>query len=280
MAKTYKYNLRGGSKKDQCPSCGKFAFKPYVDANGNIAGEQYGRCERVNSCGYLEYPKSSGEIDIYIPTVRNEPKPTDFIDLDTANRTFIDFNSNVFLLYLASKFGAEAALKLQSTYNIGTAKNKGTIFWQKDYEGRFRTGKVFYYNYDGKRNKDKGSWYAHKKIKEDYVLKQVFFGEHLLKEYPDHPVALCESEKTAVIMSVIRPEFIWLASGGSQMLSVDRFRHLHSRNITVFPDEGEFKSWKEKTAFINDRKMNTEVEERFLNKECNKGSDILDIINY
>ena len=64
------------------------------------------------------------------------------------------------------------------------------------------------------------------------------------------------------------------------MLNVDRFRRLHGRNLTVFPDEGEFKSWKEKTAFINNRVMNTEVEAKFLNGECKEGSDILDIINY
>ena len=204
MAKTYKYNLRGGSKKDRCPSCGKFSFKPYVDANGNLAGEQYGRCERSNSCGYLEYPKNTGEKTEYIERKIEIPKPPDFIDLDTVQRTFIDFNSNVFLLYLQSKFGVETALKLQSTYNIGTAKYKGTIFWQKDYEGIFRTGKVMYYTITGRRDKERMSWYAHKKIKDDYVLKQVFFGEHLLKEYPAHPVALCESIKTSIYLDCKR----------------------------------------------------------------------------
>jgi hypothetical protein len=280
MIKQFRFSLRAGSKKDVCPQCKKKSFVPYVDENGKEAGENFGRCERVNNCGYLQYPKEKGEKIEYVEPIREIPKPTDFIDLKTVQSTFCDFNSNIFLMYLAVKFGSEKALELQSSYNIGTAKQGGTIFWQQDFNGQFRTGKVMYYQPNGKRNKDRMSWYVHSKIKKDYVLKQVFFGEHLLKEFPDKPVALCESEKTAVIMSVLRPQYIWLASGGSEMLNADRFYYLYGRNLTVFPDEGQFKKWSDKTAFIKDRIMNTEVESEFLKGNCENGSDILDIIKY
>lgn len=280
MSITFKYSLRTGSKKDRCPSCSKSTFKPYVDVNGNAPGEQYGRCERVNSCGYLEYPKINGEKIEYVEKQIEIPKPTDFIPVKIVSSTILKTDSNIFMTYIQNTYGVNNLINSVELYNIGTAKNKGVIFWQQDFDGNFRTGKVIYYNQNGKRNKDRMSWYVHNKIKKDYVLKQVFFGEHLLKEYPDKPVALCESEKTAVIMSFLKPEFIWLASGGSEMLNVDRFYHLHSRSLTVFPDEGQFKKWKEKTAFIKNRVMNTDVEFAFLNGLCEKGADILDIINY
>jgi hypothetical protein len=34
----------------------------------------------------------------------------------------------------------------------------------------------------------------------DFELKQCYFGEHLLEKYPEKPVAVVESEKTAVDM--------------------------------------------------------------------------------
>jgi hypothetical protein len=47
-----------------------------------------------------------------------------------------------------------------------------------------------------------------------FQLSQCLFGEHLLKD-TETPVAIVESEKTAIIASCYYPEFIWLACGGS-----------------------------------------------------------------
>jgi hypothetical protein len=280
MAKKFKYHLRAGSKKDKCPACGRFTFVPYVDDKNKPVGAKYGRCERINNCGYIEYPRGiENEVEEYV-SPKQIIKPTDFISESLVFSTFIEYGANIFFLYLSSKFGKEIAKNLCLKYNIGTAKNNGTIFWQKDFDGNYRTGKVFYYNENGKRNKSRSSWYVHNKVKPDFVLKQVFFGEHLLSEFPTMPVALCESEKTAVIMSHLKPEYIWVASGGSEMLNADRFVRLYFRDLTVFPDEGQFKKWSEKTFFIPNRKMDTTVEDAYLRGECEKGADILDLINF
>jgi hypothetical protein len=280
MKPEFKYKLRSGSKKDKCPACGRMTFKPYVDRDGRIAGEQYGRCERINNCTYSQYPKDDAPIiRDYVEPIR-EPIIHSTIDKEVVESTFNWFGNNPFISYLRQKFGNEVAMTLQERYNIGTAKNNGTIFWQQSYDGEFRTAKVMYYGQNCKRLKDKTSWYLHKKINPDFVLRQVFFGEHLLKEHPDMPVALCESEKTAIIMSHLRPEYIWLASGGSEMLNAERFTHLCLRKLTVFPDEGQFEKWKSKTGFISGRIMNTEVESAFLAGNCAKGADILDLIPF
>lgn len=56
-------------------------------------------------------------------------------------------------------------------------------------------------------------------LPEDWELTQCLFGEHLLPLYPDKPVALVESEKTAVICSGLMPRFLWRATGGKQQIN-------------------------------------------------------------
>ena len=52
-------------------------------------------------------------------------------------------------------------------------------------------------------------------------------------------VCIVEAEKTAVIMSAIRPEYLWLATGGKTELSVARLSPLQGRRIILFPDTDE-----------------------------------------
>ena len=272
----YRYILRKNGKKITCPSCGrKGEFVPYVDENNNVVdAEKYGRCERVNSCGYLMYPKSK-KGDDWIPQVKVQPppRPTEYIPKEIVEKTFADFQSNIFFMYLVGLFGREKAFDLQAEYNIGTAKHGGTIFWQMDNYGRFRTGKVMYYQPNGRRDKNRKSWFAHSKISPDFNYQQCFFGLHLVTG--DKPVALCESEKTAVIMSVYMPEYTWLATGGSEMINGTRLLEL-KRLDAVFPDNGQFEKWMQKTRTFN-RKMNFDVERAVTAGVLEVGSDILDL---
>jgi len=281
--KKYKYELQKGSKHILCPICQKKTFKPYVHAGTNnvVDSMLYGRCERVNACAYIRYPTSDNDngddwANYEAPKVAYRPPVPDFINPDLARSTFKNFNENIFFQYLSKIFDLETARALQVKYNIGTAKNGGTIFWQKDRAGKFRTGKVFYYQKNGKRDKNKGSWYLHNQVKKNFSLVQVFFGEHLIGENPDKPVALCESEKTAILMSILAPKYTWIASGGSNMLNIQRLMRL-SRLDFVSPDQGQFELWEKQTAFLKGREMDTRVEKAFRSGVVEKGDDILDL---
>ena len=276
--KNYKYELQKGSKHILCPNCRRKTFKPYVEVGtNNIANaERYGRCERINSCGLLMYPPS--EESDYVQWVQPEPKPferiePDFIPRGTVENTFKNFEQNVFMQYLRKMFGATKALELQSMYNIGTAKQNGTIFWQQDLQGNFRTGKVMYYGSNGKRLKDRNSWYLHNRVKPNFQLEQVFFGEHLVDK--DKPIAMAESEKTAVMMSVYMPEYTWIAAGGSQMLNAFRLSRLPRLDL-VCADNGQFEEWKERTKHF-DRKMDVTVDKAVSEGLIEEGADILDL---
>ena len=47
---------------------------------------------------------------------------------------------------------------------------------------------------------------------------------------------MVEAEKTAVIMSEVKPEYVWLATGGKTELNVAKLRPLEGRRIILFPD--------------------------------------------
>lgn len=279
--KKYKYELQKGSKHILCPICQKKTFKPYVHAGTNnvVDSMLYGRCERVNACGYIRYPTSKDDDDrsnYEAPKIAYRPPIPDFINPELVRSTFKNFDENIFFQYLSKTFDLETARSLQKKYNIGTAKFGGTIFWQKDRAGKFRTGKVFYYQRNGKRDKNKGSCFLHNQVKKNFSLVQVFFGEHLTGENPDKPVALCESEKTAIMMSIFEPKYTWIASGGSNMLNVQRLMRLHRLDL-VSPDEGQFNLWEQQTAFFKGRQMDIRVEKAFREGKVNGGDDILDL---
>ena len=276
--RNYRYNLQKGSKHIICPNCGKKTFKPYVDSvTGEVAGSQYGRCERINSCGLSRYPNIK-EDDIesshYVPEMAFiAPKPLDYVPKDLVSATFNQYKTNVFYMWLVKLFGIDKADDLRTDYNIGTAKGGGIIFWQEDRKGNIRTGKVMYYNSNGKRNKDRLSWFVHKKIMEDFNYRQCFFGLHLTSL--DKPVALCESEKTAIIMSVFEPSYTWIASGGSEMLNDERLFEL-PRLDKVFADNGQFEKWERKTRAF-EPEMDISVDEAVNNGILKEGDDILDL---
>lgn len=281
MTQKFKYQLRKGSKKEICPNCRKRTFTPYVlasDGKTVADASKYGYCDRINSCKYVLYPEGENMSDWIAPEPQPYTPPTpDFIPQEVVQASFGKWETNVFFMWLIKMFGEEKAVELQKKYNIGTAKRGGTIFWQKDSEGKFRTGKVMYYNRDGRRNKNRNSWYVHRAVKENFELVQVFFGEHLIKEKPDKPVALVESEKTAILMSVFEPEYTWLASGGANMLNSYRLLRLPRLDL-VSPDEGEFEKWRQATNIFNNREMDTRVEHAVRDGIIEKGADILDLV--
>lgn len=61
------------------------------------------------------------------------------------------------------------------------------------------------------------------------------------------PVALVESEKTAVICAGLMPRYLWLATGGKSCIN-DRLLVLKGRKIIAFPDIDGFREWTEKLA--------------------------------
>lgn len=156
--------------------------------------------------------------------------------------------------FLRTVFGKEKTEDMVRKYYIGTSKHFGggaTVFYQIDRFGDVHRGKVMQYDAaTGKRVKVGGKGLVtsvHKLMNlGDPLPPQCLFGEHLLSTYPDHSVAIVESEKTALISSVIFYDCLMLACGGCGNLTRTLCEPLRDREVYLFPDNGKYDEWSEK----------------------------------
>jgi len=258
----FKYHLlpyAGPSSRLSCPQCGRsHCFTPYVDRDGNpVDQEVYGVCDHKSKCGYVKYPPS----EEFVPTHRKPmginmaKKPVCTLPEDIVAKTVIFTRKNSLISFLLGIFPEDTVRHLIELYRMGTTRDGYTVFYQIDKDGRCRAGKIIPYNSEtGHRIKD-GSvppvMWVHKKLiqagvlPEDWVLSQCLFGEHLLSKYPDHTVALVESEKTAIICAAALPEFLWLATGSKQQFN-DKLLPLRGRKVVAFPDVDGYSEWCQK----------------------------------
>ncbi len=173
-------------------------------------------------------------------------------------------DKNYFLEYLSSLFDNKSVDTIKNRYYIGASNhwNGATIFWQINFESEVKTGRIMLYNSKtGKRVKEPFNhitWYhVIEEIECPYgsnrkfLLEQCFFGEHLLKLEPNKPVAIVESEKTAVIASVYYPEYIWLSAGGINGLTLEKCQVLKGRDVCLYPDLNAYNKWNEKMKTIS-----------------------------
>lgn len=260
------------SKKYRCPSCGHDnRYRRFIDDNNHLLPEQYGICDRMNSCGYANFPRKEDSIPTFEKVkVVTIPKEISYIPEEDMLITQERLDFNVLFTYLSSLFDYNTVKKVFQDYYVGTVDFYGQspCFWKIDLDGRVRTGKVMRYSDKGKR------------VKEDYSFKwmhrrgshfvQVPFGAHLIEK--GDIVNVVESEKTALICSIFYPEQKWVAVGGSNCLKQLEYLKNYASYFILHPDSGMYYYWRSKALKY---KLN------FLIKSYDhlpKGDDIADII--
>ena len=216
-------------------------------------------------------------------------KPISFIDKGIVRRTLSNYNMNPMFKYLSGLFGNEETIRIFDIYKVGTAKKWGgsTVYWQIDYNGNVRTGKIMLYDPEaGHRIKEPRSYvtWVHTDLHfEEYNLKQCFFGEHLLSVYPNKSVAIVESEKSALIATHFMPDFVWLATGGMHgCFKEESVSALKNRSVILCPDLGATETWKGKIKLLSSicsRVVISEKLEQCATEEQRKsGLDIADFL--
>lgn len=276
----YRFHLqkyKPGSKIS-CPSCGKArCFTRYIDDEEEISfPDSVGICDHINICGYHYSPKEYFHDNPDVlqtgaerpPVLKRRvmaPKPIQdnsflpsYIPKDDMMKNLTHYEMNPLFLYLSEIWGEAKTVQLMSRYNVGTSKKWGgsAVFWQVDVKGRIRTGKIMLYDpKTGHRVKEPHSHvcWVHSELKlPDFHLRQCLFGEHLLMKNPTMPVAIVESEKTALIGTVFVPDILWLATGGMNgCFNADTMSVLKDRNVTLFPDLGAFEIWSQKASILS-----------------------------
>ena len=172
-------------------------------------------------------------------------------------------------------------------YNIGTSNmyNGAAIFWQMDDTGKIRTGKIMSYNTEtGKRiknndGKSKINWVHSALKKTNYNLKQCLFGLHLLNDNVKQ-VAIVESEKTALIMSLEMPEYTWMATGSFLGFKDDFLEPLKNTDIIAHPDKGCYEKWSKTAKTLNEKGYNITVSNIIEKTEYKEGWDLADAFEF
>ena len=136
----------------------------------------------------------------------------------------------------------------------------------------------------GKRRKNKDgkpliNW-VHSALKiPKYNLKQCLFGLHLLIDNVKQ-VAIVESEKTALIMSIEFPNYTWMSTGSLQGFKHEYLAPLKGTAIIAFPDKEGYVQWQKTADILNDKGFEIEVSKLLENKEYDDGWDLVDVLNY
>ena len=260
-----------------------------------------GICNRAIKCGYHYPPRqyfndhkynkpNSAPLQAHTVRLKTSQRKIDCIPLSYVKQS-VSFNSN-FVRFLCKHFSRDKIEKAIENYALGATKNGSVIFWQIDIKGNVRTGKIMQYNSStGKRIKHKSgaiNW-VHNilKIKDpkytNYNLNQCYFGEHLLKFYPNKPIAIVEAEKTAVIASMILDNYNWLAAGNLNGLNVEKSKVLRDKHVVLFPDAGCYQRWTKKSMQIKSEvlcKIETSnlIENHATTDQTKDGYDIADYI--
>jgi hypothetical protein len=215
-----------------------------------------------------------------------QPKPSlpDFISHEIFEKTLGHYHENNFIQYLKTIFDEQTVSHLINIYKIGTSSHFGggtTIFWQIDTEGNIRTGKLIKYDpRTGKRIKKPfvaTNWVHILQYKDKFDLHQCLFGELLLAEDPTSPVALVESEKTAVIAQGKIPDYLWLATGSLNEFKPSKLEILKNRIVVAFPDLGAYDFWKKKAGELSFHiAVSDFLEQNATEKQRKQGLDIAD----
>lgn len=269
----------GGRGRHECPQChDRRSFSRYIYTDTHeIIDPTCGICNHANRCGYHLPPREFFRLHPEArrlswkeqlrrsspPIVRHQPVappnatepvlPQPIADsiLMPEGATMVErYHSplSTFAQWLLYVVGEEAFMRVYEEYRLGATAEGDVIFWQIDQQQRVRTGKLMRYKSDGHRSTgehDHPRW-MHNFASPPMPDKptQCLFGEHLLSWRPDAPVALVESEKTALLCAALMPQYVWVASGGCKQLSPQKALALQGRILHVWPDSGVLTHWK------------------------------------
>jgi hypothetical protein len=190
-----------------------------------------------------------------------------------------------FISYLLGNFEPKIVSQAIDMYHIGTTNYwyGATIFWQIDTKNVIRGGKIMQYNCDtGKRVKkpfNHVSWMHKQKKLNNFVLHQCLFGLHnLIRITKGDTICIVESEKTAIIMSIVMPNFLWLATGSKTGFKENMLQPIKDYAIIAYPDKTEYKTWNEKAILLNKEGFKIECSNLLESIELENGGDLVDFL--
>ena len=178
-------------------------------------------------------------------------------------------------------------------------RHEFTVFWQIDRDGNPRTAHYMKYKPTGKRMHKEDDRYntdwMHSLLERNGITtiydpkreeaRQCLFGEHLMNRYPNAPVCLVESEKTALLMAIAygnHPLQLWMACCGASNITSERLKPLidQRRKIVLYPDRDGIDMWMAKAENLHyDRVVvDTEPVTKWWKPIDGEKADIADVV--
>lgn len=324
--KNYTYQLDKSSKKFKCPACEKKRFVKYVNTETNeYLPCEYGSCDRADNCGYHLNPYKDGfgkqaiikmEPAKAFTTKNKQPVKTYFIPEEILQETLANYEQNVFINNLinnvAFPFETEDVQKAIEMYYLGTVtdnqlagaisfpfidiNNKIRAIQLKAFDQHNHTTKTnFIHSFTEKKHQHQKSnypaWLTNYLKNERKIT--CLFGEHLLKQYPNNPIALVEAPKTAIYGTLYygfpddKHKLLWLACFNLTSLNYERCKVLKGRKVVLFPDTSKdgnaYNKWSKKaqefkTTINATFVVNSLLEENANKAEKEKGFDLADYL--
>ena len=316
MAKEYRYSLETRGKLHVCVSCGKKRMTRYIDKETNeYLPEKYGRCARLNNCAYHlnPYHDSYGkEVSLEVEKKKKAFVFLSYIPLEVLKHTFKGYDSNEFIKRLA--YPKEDVRQVINMYRLGSISGgefQGAItFPFIDEKLGVRAIQVKHFKEDFKIEKESPlsllheKYYLDKKLSvpqwiRDYKRNEVFesclFGEHLLKKYPNNPVALVQNPESAVYgtfyfgIPKTDKHLIFLSEGNLSILNYKKCSVLVGRTVVLYPDlstdSKSFEVWKRRALEFEKNIPHTKfvvsefLEEKALEQDRIDAGTLLDFIS-
>lgn len=170
----YRYILepyKGIKTRYTCPACNrKHKFTRYIDTEtGNHLPDQYGRCDREESCGYHLNPYKDGyhkgnlsdnHKPIWKPKslekAKEKPREAVTIPYEIFKQSLKGYESNSFVQYLNGLLGEAITKEMINRFQIGTSKfwEGATVFWLINTQMQIVGGQVILYNESGKTHRE------------------------------------------------------------------------------------------------------------------------------
>lgn len=258
-----RYKLDENKKYNLCPICSHTRSRKNQQQKCLMTNWERGlaTCQHCSTVLQLHTFKGvKNDFIYYVPPPRKVKLEGSFHSMEFLDEVFtkyIDDNSN-FSTYLEQFFtrkqifDAELKLMLFSTNDF---YNKSICYPYINHKEEITGIKIMAYDKKGSRrrnNEGNGivNWMHSIHKIENWTNDFCLFGLHQISERREKAVQIVESEKTAFIMTIVKPEFIWLASGGLRYLNKHKLEPLKDYKIILHPDKGSaFKDW---SQYAND----------------------------
>ncbi len=221
-----------------------------------------------------------------------------FLEDSLLNASRTNYKENDYVLYLQRILSPQTVWELVEIFKIGTFHaiqsfiieskrfrmkdlTNAVIFWYLNENHQITYGKISRYNSQtGRRSQEpyeKGSVHPLVGLEKPshglFGIHQMAFAANRKKI-----VNIVESENTAIVLTALRPQEVWVATGSASGLTEQNLVPLKKNVLRLFPDKGQYHSWNAKKIQFAKQGYQVSIMDFLETLEVPNNYDILDFV--